>query len=288
MSDRRRCGLVGLATVFLTTPLLSQLGVGADLTLPNRYVWRGVTRSQGWVVQPSGFLATGGVRDSLRAGVWMSLDLKGRRADQLSDRGPGKAGLTETNMWVHYQREQGSVSLAVGSIRYRFRDDGPLARRNRLWNTTELYASVQARGTRPAVRLDAWWDVDQVRGGYFEASGGIPVLGNIEGTPFWAIYLRALAGYSAGQERNRSRPSEMAYFASPGLTHALFSVSSNVAIPGVKIRQVGPGAALLVDFNAQVNRDRATKVTDAAVPPTRKRIKLWLSLSASVPALRLF
>ncbi len=288
MSDRRWCGLVGLATVSLTTPLLSQLGVGGDLTVPNRYVWRGITRSQGWAVQPSAFLGTGGVRDSLRAGLWMSLDLKGRRPDQLSDRGPGRAGLTETNLWVHYQREQGSVSLALGSISYRFRNDGPLARRNRSWNTTELYASVQARGTRPALRLEAWWDVDRVRGGYLEGSGGVPVLGNIEGTPFWAIYLRALAGYSAGQERNRGRPSEMAYFTSAGLTHALFSVSSNVAIPGVKIRQVGEGAALLVDFNAQVNRDRATKVTNAAAPPAEKRIKFWLSLSAIVPAARLF
>ncbi len=288
MSDRRWCGLVGLAAVSLTTPLLSLVGVGADLTAANRYVWRGVTRSQGWVVQPSAFLATGGVRDSLRAGAWMNFDLKGRRADQLSDRGPGRAGLTETNVWVQYQRDWESVSLAAGGIGYRFRDDGPLARRNRSWNTTELYASVQARGWRPSLRLDAWWDFDRVQGGYFEASTGVPVLGNIEGKPFWAVYLRALAGYSAGQERNRGGATEMAYFASPGLTHVLLSASTNIAIPRVKIRQVGEGAALLFDAYAQFNRDRATKVTDAAVPPDEKRVKLWISFSASVPAMRLF
>ena len=279
---------IGLATISTSTPLAAQLGIGGDLTVPSRYVWRGVTRSQAVILQPSLFLATGGSRDSLRAGVWTSWDVTGTRADQLSDRGRGRRWLTETNLWIQYQREQGATSLAVGAIGYRFRDDGALARRSERWNTTELYASVQARGLRVAPRLDAWWDVDALRGWYLEASASVPVLGNIEGSPFWAIYLRAVAGYSAGQERNRGRPEELAYFASPGLTHVLLSASTNFAIPGVRFTSFSNKVALMFDVNAQINRDRATKITDAASPPTEKRVKAWVTFIASVPAARLF
>jgi len=278
----------GLMAFVLAAPLAAQLGVGGDVTMPSRYVWRGVTRSQAVVVQPALFLATGGARDSLRAGLWTSWDLSTTRADQLSDRGPGQDGRTEANVWVMYQREQGTTTLAAGAIGYRFRHDGPVARRSDRWNTTELYGSVQARGFRFAPRLDAWWDVDRVRGWYFEASAGVPVLGNIEGVPFWAVYLRALAGYSAGQERNRRRPEELAYFASSGLTHVLFSVSSNFAIPGIKVESLRDRVTLMLDFNTQINRDRRTKVTSAATPPSEKGVKFWLSLTAAVPAARLF
>ena len=278
----------GLMAFVLATPLAAQLGVGGDVTMPSRYVWRGVTRSQALVVQPALFLATGGARDSLRAGLWTSWDLSTTRADQLSDRGPGQDGRTEANVWVMYQREEGTTTLAAGAIGYRFRHDGPVARRSDRWNTTELYGSVQARGFRFAPRLDAWWDVDRVRGWYFEASAGVPVLGNIEGVPFWAVYLRALAGYSAGQERNRGRPEELAYFANSGLTHVLLSVSSNLAIPGIKVESLRDRVTLVLDFNTQINRDQRTKATNAATPPSEKRVKFWLSLTAAVPAARLF
>ena len=118
-----------LQSLVLASPLAGQLGLGGDVTLPSRYVWRGLTRSQAVVLQPELFMATGGVRDSLRAGLWTSWDVSTSRPDQLSDRGPGRGGLTEANLWVHYQREQGTTSLAIGAMSYHFRDDGPTARR---------------------------------------------------------------------------------------------------------------------------------------------------------------
>lgn len=287
-SRTRWLRLFSVASMSMSPTLAAQVGLGGDVTVPSRYVWRGVTRSQAVIVQPSLFLATGGSRDSLRAGVWTSLDVTRTRADQLSDRGPSRGGITEANVWIQYQREQGATTLALGAIDYRFRDDGPLAGRNREWNTTELYGSLQARGLRVAPRLDAWWDVDAVRGWYLEASASIPVLGNIEGAPFWAIYLRGAAGYSAGQERNRSRAEELAYFASPGLTHVLLSASTNVGIPGLKDTPFSDNVAFMLDISAQINRDRATKITNAASPPTEKRIKAWITFSASIPAARLF
>lgn len=45
-----------LATLALATPATSsvaQLSAGAAASLARRYVWRGVTRVNGWVVQPS-------------------------------------------------------------------------------------------------------------------------------------------------------------------------------------------------------------------------------------------
>jgi hypothetical protein len=285
-------GRLGIATLvagcWAGGPLAAQVGIGGDLTVPVPYVWRGVTRSQAVVVQPSAFLATGGSRDSVRVGVWMSIDATKTRADQLSDLGPGRAGLAETNLWLHYQHDQGPVSLALGIIGYRFRDAGLTATRSTRWNTTELYASVQARSARFAPRIDAWWDVDRVRGAYFEASASVPVLGNIEGYPFWAIYLRGLAGYSAGQERNRGRAGELAYFSSPGLTHAVLTASTNLAVPGVASRPLRETVQLLLDLSVQINRDGATKIMDAESPPTQKRVKLWATFGVSLPASRLF
>ena len=46
-------GLAVVAIALLTTPVRAQASVGADLQVASQYRWRGVTRTQGWVIQPA-------------------------------------------------------------------------------------------------------------------------------------------------------------------------------------------------------------------------------------------
>ena len=65
----------------------------------------------------------------------------------------------------------------------------------------------------------AWHDVDRIRGSYVETGLDlrVPVLPSRH--PIVGLYLVSLAGWSLGQETDRAKPEEPAYFSASGLTH---------------------------------------------------------------------
>jgi hypothetical protein len=230
------------------------------------------------VLQPSAYLILTPSVGSLCFGGWWSLELSRAGPSQLSDLGVGRHGLAESNYWVQFQREWGTTSTAVGLNRYVFHGTEASAERTAAWNTSEIYGSLHFRGWHLAPRIEGWWDIDRVHGWYFEASAMVPVLGNIEGVPFWAIYLGGSMGYSAGQHNNTARPEQKFYFARPGLSHVELTASTDLRLPFA--------GNLLVEGHFQFNRDPRTKVVNAE--GDTRRNKAWIDLIMSLPVLSIY
>ena len=255
-----------LPALGLPSSARAQVYLGLDATLSSPYVWRGVTRANGWVVQPEGFVSLRAGGGFLSGGAWASYELGSAGPNDLSDLGTGGAGLAELNYWGEATWSLGLVQAALGGIRYTFRGTAPSAGRTRADNTTELY--VELRGTSkyvvPGVAL--WLDVDRVRGAYVEGSVTVPVLANPLAKPFVALITRATVGYTVGQEG--------AYFARAGVTHVDFAASSDLTLRPLRVPTV-----LRLEGHVQFSTDDATRPTSARPSEARRSGKLWAALA---------
>src|SRR2546426_7393979 len=140
-----------------------------------------------------------------------------------------------TTLFRSYARALGSVQTSLGVIRYTYRGTLPGPSRTSAASTSEVYGTIQLSRKYLAPRLAAYWDVDRVRGLYIESSGTLPIMANPLGEPFWALYVRGLAGYSLGQEVNPARPDQVANFAHRGFTHVDLSLSFDLRPGPLKI-----------------------------------------------------
>src|SRR5437764_13051348 len=211
---------VFLQALGLPSGVHAQAYLGLDATLSSPYVWRGVTRANGWVVQPEAFVSLKAGGGFLSGGAWASYELGAAGPNDTSDLGAGRAGLAELDYWGQANWSLGLFQASLGGIRYTFRGTAPTAGRTRADNTTELYVDVRATSKYivPAVAL--WLDVDRVRGAYLEASATVPLLANPLAPPFIALITRVAVGYTLGQED--------AYFTRAGATHVDLSASGRV------------------------------------------------------------
>ena len=255
-----------LPALGLPSPASAQVYLGLDATLSSPYVCRGVTRANGWVVQPEGFLSLKAGGGFLSGGAWASYELGSAGPNDLSDLGTGGAGLAELNYWGQGTWSLGLVQAALGGIHYTFRGTAPSAGRTRADNTTELY--VELRGTSKYVvpGLALWLDVDRVHGAYVEGSVTVPVLANPLAKPFVALITRATVGYTVGQEG--------AYFARAGVTHVDFAASSDVTLRPLRVPTV-----LRLEGHVQFSTDDATRPTSARPNEARRSGKLWAALA---------
>ena len=255
-----------LPALGLPSPASAQVYLGLDATLSSPYVCRGVTRANGWVVQPEGFLGLKAGGGFLSGGAWASYELGSAGPNDLSDLGTGGAGLAELNYWGQGTWSLGLVQAALGGIHYTFRGTAPSAGRTRADNTTELY--VELRGTSKYVvpGLALWLDVDRVHGAYVEGSVTVPVLANPLAKPFVALITRATVGYTVGQEG--------AYFARAGVTHVDFAASSDVTLRPLRVPTV-----LRLEGHVQFSTDDATRPTSARPNEARRSGKLWAALA---------
>ena len=258
----------------LPSPACAQVYLGLDATLSSPYVWRGVTRANGSVVQPEGFVSLKAGGGFLSGGVWASYELASAGPNALSDLGTGGAGLAELNYWGQAAWSLGLVQAALGGIRYTFRGTAPTAGRTRADNTTELY--VDFRGTSKYVvpGVAVWLDVDRVRGSYIEGSVTVPLLANPLAAPFFGLITRAAVGYTLGQDVNTEDPSQGAYFARAGVTHMDFAVSTDVTLRPLRVPTV-----LRFEGHLQFSTDDATRPTSARPSDARRSGKLWAALA---------
>src|SRR5881628_2698136 len=256
------------------TPVSAQVYLGLDATLSSPYVWRGVTRANGWVAQPEGFVSMKAGGGFVSAGVWASYELDHAGPNDLSDLGTGRAGLAEVNYWGQATWSLGLMQAALGGIRYTFRGTAPTAGRTRADNTTELYVDVRATSKYIVPGVVLWLDVDRVRGAYLEGSATVPLLANPLAAPFIGLITRAAVGYTLGQEVNTRDPAQGGYFTRAGVTHVDLSVSTDVTLHPLRVPTM-----LRLEGHAQFSTDDATRPTSASPSDARRSAKLWAALA---------
>lgn len=198
----------------------------------NAYVWRGVTLTNQFVVQPDLYLTIPAGGGSVTLGGWGSIDA-GRYDDPSNDlsEGGGTSSFdaTEIDLWAEYGRSLAPrLTGTFGGILYLFPNESGLT--NEVNRTIEVYGKVQA-GVPLSPKLAAWYDVDKVDGLYLEGSIAQPLVA----IPRFPVTLGALAGFSAGQGVNESDPAEIANFEGNGLTHVDLSATGALAVGPVTV-----------------------------------------------------
>jgi hypothetical protein len=190
--------LVIAGTVAATTPGHAQATIGWDAALFNAYVWRGVTYTNKPVFQPDVYLTFPvGSGAAVTVGGWGNIDLgKYDGATDIKESGKINAGsfnFAEFDYWGEINAPVGKATLTGGITGYFFPNPASSGGFNKAFNTTELYGKV-ALGVPLSPKLAMWYDVDKVKGAYFEGSiaHSVPV-----GTA--SLNLGLLAGLSAGQ-----------------------------------------------------------------------------------------
>jgi hypothetical protein len=240
-----------------------------DAAFKTAYVWRGVTRSSGWVFQPDLVLGVGWPHSFINAGAWANVELYS--ADPATDISLGEQ--TEWNAWVEYALWKGNFDITLGYIRY-FYDEGATPTGVAVFNTGELYADLGWRFGPLQPRLSGWFDIDEVKGAYFEASATYRVPVFPLAIP--SIYFGLLGGFSAGQNVSSDNPNQPGYFADDGLTHVDLWTYTQIYLP------IGPVKDLYatIDLHFQVGVDAATKRSGPS-PDSEAGTKFWLGLSLS-------
>lgn len=256
-------------------PLQAQPSARFDLATSNRYVWHGLSRAAGIVLQPSVAVGYQFRGLTLASGLVRHYELDRVSPDELSELGDSNGHLGEDALWVQADLAIGRVRLRSGIVRYLFRGTAPQGGGGPLRNTTETYWAVGAASRYLNPVLEAWWDVDRVRGGFLRASASSPAFGwPIE--PFFFAALAGEIGLNLGQHPDPARPGDLANFSQRGLTHAglgldlLFRVSQR---PGLG------SANLNLGLNSQLNLDDATRFNGMG---RSKNVILWLSAAVTL------
>ena len=162
--------LVVAGLVATAVPAAAQVTVGADLGLFSDYVWRGITYTNKFVLQPDVYLTFPAGTASITVGGWANIE-------------PGKYDGDDG-----HQRERRRVELRRGRVRLvgrgelsRIRRPHFTARRHRLLSSPTTPASprtpTRSRSTARSAfdvplspKLAVWYDVDKIKGAYFEGS----------------------------------------------------------------------------------------------------------------------
>lgn len=241
-----------------------QVTLTGDAGAFNAYVWRGVTLTNQFVIQPDLYLAVPAGRGSVVLGGWGSIDA-GQYDDPANDlsEGGGTSSFdaTEVNLWAEYGHSLGpSLTGTFGGILYLFPNESGLT--NEVNQTVELYGKLQA-GVPLSPKLAAWYDVDKVDGLYLEGSIAQPVTG----IPGFPVALGALAGFSVSQGVNEDEPAEIANFAGNTLTHLDLSATGALSAGPITVSPTLHFLILNDDF---------TKVTK---PGVTNDVKAWAGVT---------
>jgi hypothetical protein len=177
-------------------------------------------------------------------------------AGELAETGAGNQHLGEEDYWGRASLLLGPTRLQAGVVRYAFRGDPAQGGVGPTRNTTEVFASLSTTSTYVNPTVEAWWDVERVRGAFFRASLDVPVLG-WPFPPYAFVFVQGEMGLNVGQGPNPARPGELANFARPGLTHVGLGLGTEVRAGQLS----GLGSATLAfGARSQLNVDDATRV----------------------------
>lgn len=245
-----------VAPILLSFPGASgaQLHLGVDATFGAPYVWRGVTRANGAVLQPGGLVGVQVGQTFVSAGAWASYELHAAGPEDFTEIGPGRRGLAQVDYWAQAAVALGAADVTLGTMRYTYRGEVPGASRTAAENTTELYARFRATAKYIVPEVTVWLDVDHVRGAYVEAGATVPLLANPLARPFATLLTSATLGY------NRD-----------GLTHVDLATATSVTL-----RPLGWPTTLSLEGHLQFSSDPLTRPTSAAPQDADRAVKLWL------------
>jgi hypothetical protein len=201
----------------------SLTAVGGDAALRSTYLWRGITRTSGWVLQPDLFASTAFQAFTVTAGWWSTIELGSPDPNDPTNSSLGSTWFGQSDLWLEFAKRLGPTNLAAGITRYLY-DADAFGQSADAVNSTELYADVWHSSGPVVPRLSVWFDIDRVRGVYTETGIDlrVPILPSYD--PVVSVYLGALAGWNWGQEVNAEKPEEPAYFSERGLTHVDLSL----------------------------------------------------------------
>ena len=249
----------------------AQAEIGAQLDLFSAYVWRGLSLTNKPVLQPDVWVSFPAGNASITVGGWSTIDL-GRYNDvddDISESGAiSSFNLAEFDPYAEVAFPVGKTTLTFGATGYIYPNDedspdiendfGLLTSES---NTLELYGKA-AFDVPFAPELSVYYDVDKIKGAYFEAAGShdLPLSEKL------ALSLGALVGISAGQGISDD-PDESSNFDDDGFTHLDFSAGLPLT---AGVFSITPVLHLIVGVDDRVKITSPTNTSD---------VKLWGGVS---------
>ena len=262
-------------TLACATPGHAQVTVGADLGAFSSYVWRGITYTNKFVLQPDAYLTFPTGPATFTAGGWFNIEPgKYDGATDISEGGGASSfDVAEFDWWGEFNYPYQKVNFTLGATGYYFPNDAGFTSD---FNTIELYGKA-ALSVPLNPKLAAWYDVDKVKGLYVEGSVSHSIQPKDQK---FSVVLGALAGFNSGQDANLDAAgfpqADFFNFADDGFTH----LDLSAAVPF----SAGP-----LSFNPAIHfvitGDDATKFTKR--DPTSltgfnsKDVKLWGGVTIS-------
>lgn len=262
MTRLRTFASAAIVAAAFGTPALAQPSFNADIGFNSQFVWRGVTSTNRFVIQPDLSLATPISSMTLTAGFWGNIEpVRYDGAADLSSLGglPGPL-VTQSELWVTLEgtyRE--TLTMTVGSSAYLYPHVGGLNE----FNTFEVMASATLDAFVSPTVLVAY-DVSRIRGAYIETGLERAVTSERRGS----VTLGILGGFSAGQATHPTER-DLSYYERDGLTHVDASASASFSIGRFT---VAPEAHLIFA------NDVLARVT---APDVARRTKLWFGSTIS-------
>lgn len=256
--------LVVASAVATATPAAAQATIGADVGLFSDYVWRGITYTNKFVIQPDAYITFPTGPASFTAGGWFNIEPgKYDGASDISESGGESSfDVAEFDWWGEFNYPYQKANFTLGATGYYFPNDVGFTK---VFNTIELYGKV-ALSVPLSPKLAAWYDVDKIKGAYFEGSISHTIQPKDQK---FSVVLGALAGLNAGQGINDSKPNEGFNFVDNGFTH----LDLSAAVPFT----AGP-VSISPAVHVVVTGDENTKFTK--FDPTTgelnsKDVKVW-------------
>jgi hypothetical protein len=247
------CGIAGAGSVQAQT-------IGADLGVFSDYVWRGITYTNKFVLEPDAYVTFPAGKASITVGGWANIE-PGQYdgAEDISEGGGTSSfDLTEFDWWGEVGFSVGEkTSLTAGVTGYIYPNDAGFTKDA---NTVEIYGKA-AFDVPLSPKLAVWYDVDKIKGAYFEGSIGHTI--QPKDQPF-SVVLGATAGLSAGQGIPDDPLADESFnFVDDGFTH--LDLSAGVPF------SAGP-LSITPAVHVVITGDDATKFTGG---PDLKDVKLW-------------
>ncbi len=264
--------LLVLSPLLLPSAGLAQtdVTVGGDAFLGTDYVWRGIERRNGWVLQPYAYVSLGFGATLVTAGWWTNVERASADVEDPQDVGLGRRWFGENDVWLEVSSRIGSVGAVAGFVRYLFARPESFAAA-RLFDTSELYARLWLNAGSLVPEVSVWYDVDRIDGAYMETGADFRVPTLPSRSPIFTLYLSARAAWSLGQELAK-RPSSRAYFVDGGLTHVDL---------GFRLMVGDPSSYLTLEGHALLGVDSPLDFPGAEGVSGRGSTVWWFGLTAS-------
>lgn len=231
-----------LALLGTARPLAAQTTIGLDAGLYSKYVWRGLTFTNKPVIQPDIWVSFPISSAALTVGAWFNIEPTKYDGNNDISEGGGAAGpdVAEFDWWADITKTFGTATVTVGATGYRFPNDFGYTSAS---NTVEIYGKLALGVPILSPKINAYYDVDKVKGLYVEGSisHSVPV------SPAVSITFGVLAGWSNGMQPSSDKSFN---FADDGLTHVDVSASTGFSL--------GP-LSVAPQFHFVINADNGTR-----------------------------